>query len=325
MGRKEFIVRRIISAVIIIFTTTSLLFFLFRMMPGDPTALYLDPSLSAEDRQNMVEYFGLDKPVGAQYILYMKGMFSGNFGRSFYYNIPALQVLRDKIWNTLILSGVSFVVAYSFGILMGVSLTRLRGEIAERSVLVVSFLVRATPTFWVGIVTIMLFSFRLGWFPHSGMHTPGIIPSGFLAKYISADFLRHLVLPVLVSSIYYFSFPMLVLRNSMLEIQGEDFIELARAKGLSTRSVLFKHVMRNAMLPLVTIMSVYVGMSLSGAAALEYVFSWPGLGNELLLSIKRADYPVAQAAFFILSVSMVVMNFIADMLYGYLDPRVVYN
>ena len=324
MGRKEFIIRRIISAVIIIFTTTSLLFFLFRMMPGDPTALYLDPSLSAEDRLNMVKYFGLDKPVWVQYINYLKGMFSGNFGRSFYYNVPALQVLRDKIWNTLILSGVSFVVAYSIGILLGATLTRLRGKIAERSVLVVSFLVRATPTFWVGIIIIMLFSFRLGWFPHSGMHTPGIIPSGF-AKYISADFLRHLVLPVLVSSIYYFSFPMLVLRNSMLEIQGEDFIELARAKGLSTRSVLFKHVMRNAMLPLVTIMSVYVGMSLSGAAVLEYVFSWPGLGNELLLSIKRADYPVAQAAFFILSVSMVVMNFIADMLYGYLDPRVVYN
>jgi peptide/nickel transport system permease protein len=325
LGKKEFIIRRALSATFIIFATMTILFFLFRMVPGGPEAVYLDPTFSAEQTQKIIERFGLDKPLHIQYFNYLKSVFQGDFGRSFHYRVPSFKVLQFKIWNTLILSATSFVVAYSFGLAMGVLLTRYRGKVFDRLTMVGAFIVRSMPQFWVGMVAIMIFSFSLGWFPPSGMHTPGSMLDTFFDKYMSIDFIRHLVLPVLVSSLYYFSFPMLVLRNSMLEIQGEDFIEIAKAKGLSTNQVLLRHVMRNAMLPIVTIMSVYVGMAISGSAALEYVFSWPGLGNELLQSLARADYPVAQAAFLLLSFTMTIMNFVADILYGYLDPRVVYR
>jgi len=295
------------------------------MVPGGPSVLYAEPGLRPEDIQRLIEHYGLDKPLYVQYVVFLKGMFSGDFGRSFQYKVPALEVLGYRMWNTLILAGVSFVFAYSFGITMGVLLTRFRGKIVDRVIMVSSFVVRSTPTFWVAMVFIMFFSFTLWWFPHAGMHEPGFIAGDFFHNYFSIDFLRHLFLPVLVDFVYFFSFPMLILRNTMLQIQGDDFVELARAKGLSTNQVLFKHVMRNALLPIVTLMSTYVGMALSGAPALEYVFSWPGLGNELLLSVTRADYPVAQAAFFLLAVTTTVMNLVADLLYGYLDPRVVYK
>lgn len=324
-GLRAYILRRLAQMVITLWVLTSILFFMFRLLPGDPTLMYVDAGLPLEAQAAVRQQFGLDKPLWEQYIIYFGNVLHGEFGRSFYYRVPVADILMEKMTATILLMGTSVVVAFLLGSIGGVILAWKRGSKLEIGGLVGALLLRSAPEFWTGLMALMIFAGWLNWFPIGGMHTPGQQFTGFFQKYFNADFLHHLVLPVMVAAGYYLANPLLIMRNSMLEVVGEDFVEMARAKGLSERDVMFKHAMRNALLPVVTVVTLMIGFAVGGQVLVETIFRWPGMGREMVLSVQRFDYPVAQASFFVLGVIVITMNFITDLLYGWLDPRVTYN
>lgn len=325
MGNKEFIIRRIVMMAICFWIIMTILFLLFRMLPGDPTITLVDPTASAEERKIVLTEHGLDKPLFTQYLHYMKDLTRANFGRSFFYRQPVFDVIADKFWNTIILMLGAFIIAYVGGFLGGLILAWKRGSPLETVGIVISLAFRSAPVFWTGMICIFFFSHKLGWFPFSGMRSIGYTASTLFEKFWSLDFLWHLFLPVMVSSLYFMGMPLLLMRNSMLEVIHEDYIEIARAKGLSEFVVMLKHGARNAILPIVTDAALFIGWAMGGQVLVEYVFSWPGLGREIVMATLRHDYPLAQAAFFIIAAMIIFMNFIADIIYGYLDPRIVYK
>lgn len=324
-GLRAFILRRLVQMVITLWVLTSILFLMFRLLPGDPSAMYVDAALPVEAQQAVREQFGLDKPIYQQYLIYMGNIAHGEFGRSFYYRVPVGNVIVDKLVATVMLMGTSVVVAFLLGSLAGTLLAWKRGSRFEVTGLITALIFRSAPEFWTGLMGLMIFSYWLHWFPIGGMNTVGQDLTSFTQKYLTLDFLHHLVLPVLVAAGYYLATPLLIMRNSMLEVVGEDFVEMARAKGLSERAVMFRHAMRNALLPVVTVLTLMVGFAVGGEVLVEIIFRWPGMGREMVLSVQRHDYPVAQASFFILGVIVITMNFITDLVYGWLDPRITYS
>jgi peptide/nickel transport system permease protein len=184
---------------------------------------------------------------------------------------------------------------------------------------------RSAPTFWVGLMAIILFSAGLGWFPAQGMRTVGTPSGSFAQMFLNWDFLHHLILPSIVAALYFMATPLLVMRNSMLEVLSEDYVEMAHAKGIKPRKVLFRHAARNALLPVVTSGALFIGSAIGGQVLIEVVFSWPGLGREIVTAVTRRDYPLAQACFIIISTTVMVMNLVADLLYAALDPRISYK
>lgn len=310
---------------ICLFVVATMVFFMFRLIPGNPIGAMVDPMSDAATIEALEHKFGLNKPIIEQYFLYLKNIMKGDFGRSFFYRQPAFEVLQEKIINTVILAFISIVAAYVFGTMAGVWLAWTRGSLTEAGVILLSLFFRSAPVFWLGMMVIMAFSFKLGWFPSSGMLTPGYSASGIFDKFVSWDFVRHLFLPVLVNSLHHFAKPMMLMRNNIAEFMHEDFIEMARAKGVSEVGIMYRHAARNALLPVVTSFAVTIGLAVGGQVLIEYVFGWPGLGREIVLAAKRYDYPVAQASFILLSLTIMIMNFFADLIYGIVDPRITYE
>jgi peptide/nickel transport system permease protein len=325
MGQKEFIIRRCFTIILCWWIIITLLFCLFRMLPGDPTITLLDPSATEGDRAYIREIYGLDKPQYVQYVIYVKKLIKGDFGKSFVYGKPVLGVIADKFWNTIVLMFSYGLFAYVLGLLGGMLFAWKRGTAFEKTGLFVVLVLRCAPVFWTSMLAVIIFAQKLGWFPLSGMRSVGYSADTVFQKFLSFDFLWHLALPVLVSGLYFLSMPLLLLRNSMLEVIREDYVEIARAKGLSEFKVMLKHCARNAVLPVVTDAALFIGWAMAGQVVLEYAFSWPGLGNEIVFATMRHDYPLAQGAFFIIAMTVTIMNFIADLTYGYLDPRIVYK
>ena len=216
------------------------------------------------------------------------------------------------------------LAAYLLGAVIGAIAAWKRGGAAEISLVFTATALQSAPLFWLGMLAILLFSIKLDLFPIGHIVTPGMFPEQDWRMYLSADFLHHLALPFLVNTLYQLCFPLLLMRSTMLSTIGEDYIELGRMKGLSERRVLFGHAARNALLPLATTLPMILGWAVAGSVVIETVFSWPGLGLLMIEAISRADYPVAQAAFLLIAVLTVFGTFIADLLYGLLDPRIVY-
>jgi peptide/nickel transport system permease protein len=189
----------------------------------------------------------------------------------------------------------------------------------------VAMVFRSAPIFWLSIIFISVFAVRLGLVPSGHMLTPGTKPAGFFATFFTVDFLRHLILPMVVMAIYYGCYPLLVMRTSMLEVLGEDFIDLCRAKGLSERRIIFRHALRASLLPIATSVSLLGAYVVAGSVLVETVFSWPGLGRLMVQAVTDSDYPVAQASFLLIAVLVVAGNLLADVLYGLLDPRIRYQ
>ncbi len=322
---KAYIIRRLIQLVITLFVLTTILFFMFRLLPGDPLTMYLDAALPVESQEMVLKQFGLDQPLSYQYLAYMKNILKGEFGRSFYYRTPVSKIMGERLISTILLMGVSILLAFVMGVVLGTIMAWKRGTKFEIAGLVTGLTFKSAPEFWTSLMALLVFSYTLGWFPIGGMHTPGQEFTSFASKYFNLDFLHHLILPSLVAAIFYMATPMLIMRNSMLEVMTEDFVEMARAKGLKERTVMFRHAMRNAMLPVITVLTLMIGFAVGGQVLIETVFRWPGMGREMVLAIQRHDYPMAQASFFVLGVLVVTLNFITDLLYGYLDPRVTYR
>lgn len=314
--------RRLGHMLLVLLAVATILFLMFRLMPGDPTVAYIDTTFSEEQQLALRRSFGLDRPLYEQYLLYMWNLLHGELGTSFHYKAPVIDVLLDVLPNTLILTVTSLVVAYVFGALAGAWLAWKRGTWIEGVAIPVVLAFRAAPEFWLGMVLLAVFGFGLGWFPSGGANSPGAeFTSGF-ARIMSVDFLHHLALPALTLALYLQGLPLLLMRSNMLDVMQEDFITMARMKGLSEWSIVIRHAARNALLPVATAFALGFGASIGGNVVVETVFSWPGLGRLLVNAVAASDYPVAQGAFLLITFVLVLMNVAADLIYSALDPRV---
>lgn len=325
MGKTQYIIRRLLQLVVTFWAVGTVLFLLFRLMPGDPTSYIISGQMTAEARRRLVHLYGLDQPLWVQYVKYMQNLATFHLGQSFHSQQPVEQVIITYLPNTLVLMLTAFVIAYVLGILLGVLAGWYRGSRFERSTVTVALLARSLPAFWIGLIVLWVFGSRMGIIPMSGMTSIGSNSTGFWDKILSVDFLQHLVAPALVLAFYFMGYPLLIMRSSMLEVLGQDFIDVCRAKGLRERTIMFNHAARNALLPILTAAAIALGYSVAGSVLIETVFAWPGIGREMILAVLRRDYPVAQGTFLVLAVTIILLNFVADLAYGYLDPRVTYD
>lgn len=320
-----YILKRIFIMLLMLLLVSTTIFLMFRTMPGDPTASMADPSIPREAREALLERYGLNDSLWVQYKIYIKDLVRLDFGNSYFYNRPVLNVIADRLPATMILMLTAMVFAYIIGILGGAWMAWARGTKLESLGITISLIFRSAPTFWVGLMVIMFFAVRLGWFPAQGMRTTGYEGDTFREIFFTMDFLKHLVLPALTAGLYFIATPMLIMRNSMLEVMSEDYIEMAYAKGLKPWRILYFHAARNALLPVVTAGALFLGSAIGGQVLIEVVFSWPGLGREIVQATTRSDYPVAQGAFIIISALIMTMNLVADVVYAFLDPRITFN
>ncbi|MGE0038449.1 MAG: ABC transporter permease [Xanthobacteraceae bacterium] len=319
---RRYIVRRLLQNLFLLWVLTSLMFILFRLLPGDPVSIILSADLSEESRRAVRESWGLDQPLWSQYATYVANLMVGEFGMSFHYQKPVWDVLEDKLINTLVLMIPSTVVAVVLGVLGGMYFGWRRGSRAEKLGVLLPPIIRGIPVFWLGILLLMAFSYGLNWFPNGGMRSMGTFVTGRWELFLSWDFLWHLTLPFLCMVITSLPEPMLIMRSSLLETKGEDYLELVEAKGVSEWVVL-KHAARGSLLPVMTWVFHMFGYAIASTVVIEIVFAWPGLGREIVAAVNAYDYPVIQAAFFLISAIIISLNLVMDLLYGVLDPRVV--
>ena len=302
----------------------TLIFLLLHLAPGDPTTAYFNPNVSPEIIEQMRENFGLDRPLAEQYVRWLGAFFTGDFGYSFSQHRPVRDVIGDALPNTLILSGVSMVLIFVLGCAVGtIQATRQYSKL-DSSLTFASLFVYSMPGFWLGLMLILAFSspavpaeLRL---PISGMTDVGYEFMGFWERIL--DRARHLVLPTFALGVASAAGVARYMRGAMLEVIHQDYIRTARAKGLSERRVVLKHALRNALIPIVSLLGLYLPLLFGGSVVIEVVFSWPGMGRALYNAILARDYPVVMAASFLFGALVVAGNLVADLLYAVVDPRI---
>jgi peptide/nickel transport system permease protein len=320
---RGYILRRLAQSVLVVFAVTTIMFFMFRIVPADPTAMMLEAGMTDEARQRVLERWGLTGSLWDQYVRYMANLLTGDFGSSFFYRRPVWDVLWPLIVNTLWIAIPGILIGAFIGCALGMAVGwATRGGKLERGGIFIATVIRGTPSFVIGIALLTIFSSTLGWFPGFGMGDPGGA-EGF-ARYFRWEFLHHLLLPVVALIIYFIPENLLLMRSGVVENRTEDYIELIRAKGVPGHRVAW-HAARNSLLPVITWLFPALAETIAGIVVIEIVFSWPGIGRELVVAVNRQDYPVAQAAFFLMAVMIVLANLAADLTYGKLDPRVVYR
>jgi len=314
-------------------------FFLFRVLPGDPARQGVkDPRLTKETIEAIRVRFGLDKPIincvatinpvrfgdcgvnplETQFFIYVRNLLQGEMGTSFYYNRPVADVLSERLWNTVLLIGAGQILAIVVGVVFGIFAAWKARTAIDYGALITGLAAWSLPTFWLGIV--LLFWGSNHGFPIGGKETPGMSSYPLLTQI--GDITWHLFLPTITYTIVYMGEYMLIMRSSLLDVLAEDYILTAKAKGLSTFQILKDHALKNGMLPLVTIIALNLGYTVAGVIQIESVFSWPGLGGALFEAVVRRDFPILQGGFLLIAFSVIIANFIADLTYSYLDPRV---
>jgi peptide/nickel transport system permease protein len=319
---QEYIIRRILYTLLTLFGVATILFFIFRIMPGDPTAQVISPALDPVAQARLKEAYGLDKPLLVQYVLYLKNLVVFDWGRSFTSSQPVIDIMAYRFWNTIFLMGAAMCFVLVAGTGLGMVMAWRRGGPLDTGGTVMALVFQSAPPFVTGLLLLMVLSYRMDLFPTGGMHAAGVSIGKGLGVFLSVDFLHHLVLPTITVALYYLATPMLIMRDSMLEVMGSDFIELAKAKGLAPHVVMIKHAARNALMAVVTVSSLMVGFAIGGQVLVETVFSWPGMGQLMVEAAQSHDYPVAQATFLVLAAIVIFLNLLADISYCYLDPRI---
>ena len=318
----RFIGQRLLHSLFVLWAVVTILFLMFRLMPGNPLAAYISEALSAEQQNLIMQQFGLDRPLWEQYVIYFGNLVRGELGTSFHRREPVLSIVLSVLPNTIILTFCGLFIAYAFGILAGAYLAWHRGTWIEGVVVPIALATRAAPEFWLGMILLAVFAFWLGWFPSGGANSAGAMYAGELDRIFSRDFLLHLTLPALTIALYLQGLPLLLMRSTMIEAMHEEFVTMARMKGLSEWRIVIHHAARNSLLPVLTAFALAIGPNISANVVVETVFSWPGLGRLLVQAVSTSDYPLAQGAFFLIALVVIVMNLVADLLYGFLDPRV---
>ena len=324
MGGR-YVLNKAAQAIFTIAMLVVLNFVLFRMMPGSPErVLGRNPNVSAEAIQATRERWGLDKPIlPDQFVSYLGAMAQGDLGFSFVYRgLPVIDVLSDRIWPTVILFGLGEIIAIVVGVSLGAYSGWRRGGAVDHVGNGVSLVLYAMPYFLIGMFMLIVFAVALGWFPPYGMFSPGAVFQDPVEQL--TDFLSHLALPLATVALGLIGQYAIVMRSSIVDTLGEDYITTARAKGLHDGRVMRSHALPNAMLPMATLIAINLGYVVAGAITVEVVFAWPGLGTLTVDALTARDYPVLQGIFLILSVSVVLANFLADIGYTFLDPRVKY-
>ncbi|MCS7175230.1 ABC transporter permease [Pseudothermotoga sp.] len=314
----SYLIKRIIQMFLTIILALTVSFILIRALPGDPAErFYGDPRIPEEVKQEIKAAFGLDKPVLIQYLSFLKQFFRGNLGVSYTYNRSVVSVVLERLPWTLLLTAVPTLLGMLASLQLGVYIGCKRNSFADRFVRYVAFALHSVPTFWFALLLVLLFSFKLGWFPLQGMidsNATGI--SAFLSL------LRHAFLPWLV--IFMVNVPgfAMYVRNMVISILNEEFILTAKAKGLSERRIRKRHILRNVLGPLFSMLTLRIAGMLGGAVLIETIFSWKGMGLLVLEASRNSDYPLLQATVIITIVSVILANFIADVLQAVFDPRV---
>jgi len=325
VGTRRYILRKLVQAFITLVAILIFNFFLFRVWsPGDPVSFLTrgqGANISEQERQALIEDYGLDKSTWGQFTEYMKDTLMLKLGSSsFYQGEPVMSVFLRFLWPTLLLFGISTLFSMIIGIWLGIRSGWRRGSLFDRTSMIGSLVLYSMPEFWLGMLLLLLFSSTLGWFPVGGrISTNAYELSGFGN---AIDVANHLFLPVLTLTLAYIGQFYLVMRSSLLDVLGEDYITTARAKGVSERQVLRHHAVRNALLPTVTLVALSFGYVIGGAITVEVVFSYQGLGLLTYTAILSKDYWLLQGMFLFFTLAVIVFNLIADFTYAYLDPRV---
>ena len=322
----QYLIRRLLGAIPLLIGILTLIFFIIHLAPGDPTARYFNPNVSPEVIEQMRRNLGLDQPLHIQYFRWIGAFATGDFGYSFGQMRPIGDILPTVIWNTLQLTLFSMVLIFALGMLIGIIQAVRQYSATDNILTVLAFFFYSMPSFWLGLMLILLFSLKAsqwGWpvvFPASQMVSVGheFMSLGEQVR----DRMMHIILPATALGVGAAAGVARYMRGSMLEVIHQDYIRTARAKGLSERSVIFKHALRNAMIPIITLLGLYLPFLLSGAVLIETIFAWPGLGRLIVDAIFQRDYPLVMATSFVIAAMVVAGNLIADVLYAVVDPRI---
>jgi len=300
----SYLLRRLLHSAIALWGVLTIVFLLLHLS-GDPALLMIPQGATKQDLERLRQDMGLDRPLAAQYGIFLWNAAHGDFGRSFLQRQPALKLVLERVPATLQLALTALFLSVIIGVTAGVVSAWKRNSWWDRSAMAMALVGQATPSFWLGIMLILVFSLWLKWLPPSGYGSP-----------------QQLVLPALTLGGLSMATVSRITRSSMLEVLGQEYIRVARAKGLQERTVLFRHAMRNAAIPVVTLVALELGVLLSGAVIVETIFAWPGIGRLAIDAIVARDFPVVQAIVFFASVIYVAINLLTDLLYTVIDPRI---
>jgi len=317
----RYVLKRLAQGIPIILAIVVLNFFLLNLAEGDAVDVLAGEAGSAtpEYMAELRAKFGLDQPLPVQLLVYLKNVASLDLGYSFRHDMAVSDLIIDRFWPTLLLMACTIFIAITFGILLGLMASTRLNTWKDTAISIFALITYATPLFWVGLMMIVVFSIYLGWFPTSGMENVAAFYEGF-DRFV--DIARHLVLPTITLSLFYLALYTRMMRASMLEQYGQDYVVTARAKGLTERRITFVHVVRNALLPVVTMAGVQVGALIGGSVIVESVFAWPGLGMLAFESLFARDLNLLLGIFMLSSVLVVAINLIVDVIYSFLDPRI---
>lgn len=309
----SFLIRRILSAIPVLFVVSVLTFLILWLVPGDVSAELGGSDATPEQIQRIREQVGLDKPIWDRALIWYGNLLQGDLGHSWLLNRSVKDAVLERLPVTLSLSALALVVSVICGMLLGVLAAMRHNTWIDRSAMVAALLGLSVPDFWLGVVLIILFGVSLGWLP----------TGGYVA--FSEDIIgwaRSMALPAMTLAITHMGIVARMTRSSMLDVLGQDYIRTARAKGLPRRRIIFRHALRNAMVPVLTTIGVSTGVLLSGAVVIETVFSLPGVGRLIVGSIQRRDFPIIQGGLLVTAAVFVFVNIVVDVLYGYFDPRI---
>jgi peptide/nickel transport system permease protein len=320
MGR--YIIRRVLQAIPLLFLVSIAMFGLIHLMPGGPVGVFLNPRLSAAGRAAIEKRFGLDQPLPIQYIKWLISACQGDFGFSFVTNQPVTQVMAEHFPATLELFLTAMFLALIVAIFVGAVSAVRQGTSTDYILTTLSYFGISMPIFLLGLMAQDIFGVWLHWLPTSGIATAGISFDAFNAAW---DQFNHLLMPMLVLATTFLASWSRYMRSSMIDVRKQDYIRTARAKGASVRTVLIRHALRNALIPLITVVAIDAGSIAGGAAITEGVFAWPGMGQLFIDSLSSRDYPVLLAMLVLSAVFVIAANLLADILYAVVDPRIRYS
>ncbi len=313
MHRYKFVLYRPIQFLPVLFGISVVTFVLVRLIPGDPARVLLGARATPTAIANIRRQYGLDEPMWLQYFYFVKNLLNGEMGKSILYKIDVLKLIMTRIEPTLVLVVTSVALSVLIAVPMAALAARNHGRFADHAVRVISTAGIGFPPFWLGLMLIQVFAVGTGWFPASGYGGPD---TPFLER------LHHLVLPAVALGVVNSALITRFTRAAMLDVLGEDYVRTARAKGANERRVILKHALKNALIPIITVIGLSVAMLVAGAVVTETVFGLPGVGNLVVSAVLRRDYPVIQGTLLVVAAIYVLINFIVDMLYILVDPRV---
>lgn len=311
----RYIFKRLIGMMIVIFIVLTIAFIIVRLAPGDPAALMLGPDATAEDAAQLRQRLGLDRPILVQYLSFVGSAVQGDLGESLFFNQPVTQVLAARSEPTIFLSLFSLLIALVIATPIGIYAAYRRGSFLDQAAITTAMLAASIPSFWTGLMLQRYLATDLGWFPVSGYGGPD---TGFLER------MQYLLLPSIVLGIVNSALILRFTRASMLDILGEDYIRTARSKGMGERRVVLRHALKNAAIPIITVVGLTFALLVSGAVVTERVFNIPGMGNLVVSAVLRRDYPIIQGALIVVASLYVLINLLTDLLYLVVDKRVKY-